>query len=56
MVAGETILKVSDFPFSYSILGILLVGLWGMSLQNEGMVILLGTAGALGSQRKKKTK
>ena len=47
MVAGETILKLTDFPFSYSIIGIL-SGVLGFGI-SDNYLIFLGVAGAFGT-------
>lgn len=47
MTSGETILKLTDYPFSYSILG-LVSGIIGFSL-SENHLVYLGISGALGT-------
>ena len=47
MAVGETILKLTDYPFAYSILG-LFSGVIGFSL-SENNLVYLGIAGALGT-------
>lgn len=47
MVAGETILKFTDYPFAYSIVGII-SGMIGFSL-GQNSLIFLGLAGAIGT-------
>lgn len=47
MTAGETILKFTDYPFAYSIVGIGL-GMLGFSL-SQNQIIFIGIAGAFGT-------
>ena len=47
MTAGETILKFTDYPFAYSIIGII-SGMIGFSL-GQNSLIFLGLAGAIGT-------
>ena len=47
MTAGETLLKVADYPFAYSFV-ILLGGTFGFGL-TENKILLLGIAGAFGT-------
>lgn len=47
MTAGETILKFTDYPFAYSIIGII-SGMIGFSL-GQNSIIFLGLAGAVGT-------
>ena len=47
MAVGETLLKFTDYPFAYSILG-LFSGIIGFSL-SENHLVYLGIAGALGT-------
>jgi len=48
MASGETLLKITDFPFSYS-LTILIVGIWGIEMSSQNVFILIASAGALGT-------
>lgn len=48
MSAGETLLKISDFPFSYSLIAIIL-GTLNLDIRNENLVIFISAAGALGT-------
>lgn len=48
MTAGETLLKITDIPFSYSFLAIIF-GVMGVSFVGESIVLLVGAAGALGT-------
>jgi len=48
MASGETLLKITDFPFAYSII-IVIFGIFGINPQNETLFILIGTAGGLGT-------
>ena len=47
MPSGETILKLTDFPFAYSIIGII-SGVMGFSI-GENQILFLGIAGAFGT-------
>lgn len=47
MTAGETLLKVADYPFAYSFV-ILVGGIFGFGL-SENKILILGLAGALGT-------
>lgn len=47
MAAGETLLKFTDYPFAYSIVGII-SGMLGFSL-SQNSLIFLGLAGAIGT-------
>jgi len=48
MTSGETLLKITDIPFSYTLLAII-IGVIGVSLEDEKIIILIGAAGALGT-------
>lgn len=48
MTAGETLLKITDIPFSYSLMAII-TGVIGVNLDGEKIIILIGAAGALGT-------
>jgi hypothetical protein len=48
MAAGETLLKITDIPFSYSLLAIIM-GVMGVNFEGVNIAILIGTAGALGT-------
>lgn len=48
MTSGETLLKITDIPFSYTLLAIIL-GVMGAAFEGERIIILVGTAGALGT-------
>lgn len=48
MAVGETLLKITDFPFSYSII-ILVFGIWAIDISGQNLFILIGSAGALGT-------
>jgi len=48
MVSGETLLKITDFPFAYSLVGIL--SLWiGVSLSDDKYFVVLAAAGTIGT-------
>jgi len=47
MATGETILKFTDYPFAYSIIGIGL-SMFGFSL-GQNQLVFLGLAGAFGT-------
>ena len=48
MTAGETLLKVTDFPFSYTVIAITFLVL-DINFDDKKILILLATAGALGT-------
>jgi len=48
MTAGETLLKITDIPFSYSLLAIIM-GVMGVKFEGVNLVLLIGTAGVLGT-------
>jgi len=48
MAAGETLLKITDIPFSYSLLAIIM-GVMGVKFQGVNIVLLIATAGVLGT-------
>ena len=48
MTAGETLLKITDIPFAYSLMAII-TGVIGVNLDGEKIIILIGAAGALGT-------
>lgn len=48
MAAGETLLKITDFPFAYSFIAIVL-GTLNVDIRNENFVIFISAAGAFGT-------
>ena len=48
MTTGETLLKITDIPFSYSLLAIVM-GVMGVRFEGVNLAILIGTAGVLGT-------
>jgi len=48
MTAGETLLKITDIPFSYSLLAIIM-GVMGVKFEGVNIALLIGTAGVLGT-------
>ena len=48
MAAGETLLKITDFPFSYSFMAIILSSI-GSDFQGANLFIYLSVAGSLGT-------
>lgn len=48
MSTGETLLKLSDYPFAYSFTA-LMVGTLGLDIQNTHQIIFLAAAGTLGT-------
>lgn len=48
MSTGETLLKITDIPFSYSLLAIIM-GVMGVDLEGKSVVLLVGAAGVLGT-------
>ncbi|MGI0102700.1 MAG: hypothetical protein ACREA7_08920 [Nitrosotalea sp.] len=48
MPSGETLLKVTDFPFAYSVISVLFVAI-GMNIHDMKFLTELGIAGALGT-------
>ncbi|MGI0072742.1 MAG: hypothetical protein ACREA3_02885 [Nitrosotalea sp.] len=48
MTAGETLLKISDFPFAYSFIAIIL-GTVNLDFRNENVVMFVSAAGAFGT-------
>jgi len=47
VTAGETLLKISDYPFAYSTVAIL-TGIFGLSI-TQNQILFLGIAGAFGT-------
>ncbi len=47
MASGETLLKITDYPFAYSLVA-LLTALGGLSI-SQNQILFLGTAGAIGT-------
>jgi len=48
MSAGETLLKITDIPFSYSLLDIIM-GVMGVKFEGVNIALLIGTASVLGT-------
>lgn len=48
MSSGETLLKITDFPFAYSVISVLFVAI-GMNIHDTKFITGLGIAGALGT-------
>ncbi len=48
MASGETLLKVADFPFSYSLMAIILSAI-GSDFQGANLYVYVSVAGSLGT-------